>query len=62
MEVLLDIRIEGDANSGFLLIYSARDGSIDNDNWHQTLADAEQDAERLFGVTTADWQLGESCS
>jgi hypothetical protein len=54
--VLLDIEIASDGASGFLLLYAAQDGSISNDNWYQTLVDAEGDAERLFGVTAADWK------
>jgi hypothetical protein len=58
--VLLDIAIEGDPASGYLLIYSAHDGSIDNDDWYQTLADAEKAADEVFGVKADNWQSGQS--
>jgi hypothetical protein len=54
--VLLDVEIQFDGH-GYLLCYSARDGSTSGDTWHQSLADAEQTAEEQFGIKPSQWQL-----
>jgi hypothetical protein len=54
-KVSLDIEVQFDG-FGYLLLYSAPDGSFHGDTWHQTLADAETAARNAFGVQSADWQ------
>jgi hypothetical protein len=53
--VLLDVEIQFDGH-GYLLCYSARDGSTSGDTWHQSLADAELTAEEQFGIEPSQWQ------
>ena len=56
-DVLLDIEIQKD-QSGFLLCYSSRDGSISGDTWHESLVQAEQAATTYFDVRPSQWLPG----
>lgn len=53
--VLLDVEIQFDGH-GYLLCYSAQDGSTSSDTWHQSLSDAERAAEEQFGIKPTQWQ------
>jgi hypothetical protein len=53
--VLLSIEIEGSDRDGYLLVVSSQDGSVNWDNWHQSLAKAEAAAEADYGVSANDW-------
>lgn len=56
-ELELTLRITDDGGDGFLLIYESSDGSLHNDNWHQTLDRAIADAEESFGITKDEWKF-----
>jgi hypothetical protein len=54
-DIALNIAIEFDGSSYFLR-YASEDGSLVNDNWYQTLEEAEQAAVKDFGVRADQWQ------
>ena len=54
-DIALNIAIEFDGSSHFLC-YASEDGSLVNDNWYQTLEEAEQAAVEDFGVRADQWQ------
>ena len=54
-DVLLDITIE-ECSGDYILLYCSQDGSECGDTWHQSLADAENQAEMDFGVRRSDWK------
>src|SRR5262245_3226697 len=58
-QVLLNVEIHRDA-SGYFLTYTASDGSMAGDTWHQTREQAEAAARKLFGLKEADWEPGET--
>ena len=53
-DVILDVQIESDP-SGFLLVWSARDGDQWGDLWFQTLAGAEAAGQAYFGIEPNHW-------
>ena len=55
--VIFDIEIQHDGH-GFLLCYSARDGSAYGDTWHESIAEAEQAAFDYFGTQPSQWVSG----
>jgi hypothetical protein len=56
-EVELDLMIESqDGGGGFLLIYRSRDGSVQGDTWHETVADAREQAHAWFDVSPDAWR------
>lgn len=54
-EVVLNLVIESDG-SGYLLIVDSPDGSLRGDTWHQSVADAQAQAESRYGVPPALWK------
>jgi hypothetical protein len=55
-EIELDLTIESENGGGFLLIFESRDGSIRGDTWHESLADARDEARRSFGIALEAWR------
>ena len=53
--VELDIRIEA-TDGGYLLIWVGQNRRYCGDTWHETVQDAERQAELQFGITGRDWQ------
>ena len=53
--VIIDLEIQFDG-SGYLLCFSARDGSMSGDTWHESLSQAEQAALECFGIEPVQWQ------
>jgi hypothetical protein len=53
-EVWLTFEIEFDG-SGYLLVVQSADGSVYGDTWHQTLADAHEQAGTTYGVPRSAW-------
>ena len=51
-EVLLEI--QGDPKNGYQLIMSPK-GCFTADSWHETIDDAKEDAQELFGVHLQSW-------
>lgn len=55
--VTLDVSIEDDGGSGYLLIVTAReDPAFGNDWWFDNPADAEAMAQSWFGIGPEHWQ------
>lgn len=55
-QVLVDLEIDGDSESGYLLIQTAQDGSFSWDTWYASIADADAAAAELYGVSSDAWQ------
>ena len=55
-EVLLDLEVRADGSGHFVLIYSARNGAMSGDTWHETLEDAFDHAEASFGIARDEWR------
>ena len=53
-DVVLSFMIEFDG-SGYLLLVESADGSVRGDTWHESIADAQAQAESWFGVPPAAW-------
>ena len=59
VEVLtIDVRIL-EAEGGFILEWTFRNSDQGNDSWHQTLHEAENEAEHRFGIEISDWQIAD---
>ena len=56
-EVELDLTIESEDGGGFLLIYVSRDGSVRGDTWHESVANAREQAHFWFDVPTDAWRV-----
>ena len=41
---------------GYLLCYEATGGTVSGDTWHRTLSDAENAAQRWFGMAAHEWE------
>jgi hypothetical protein len=54
-DVVLNFVIESEG-SGFLLIVGSADGSITGDTWHDSLVDAQAQAELWYGVSPSLWK------
>ena len=54
----VDVRIL-EIEGGFILEWTFRNSDDGNDSWHETLHDAENEAEHLFGIETSDWQIAD---
>lgn len=54
-EVVFDLWLEG-GSDGFFVIFKSVCGEFFNDNWFQTLEEAEANAEAEFGVLPAGWE------
>ncbi len=54
-QVLLNIWIESDGGSGFLMCYEADDGSTAGDFWFASRAEAIRGAEEMLGVEASLW-------
>jgi hypothetical protein len=55
--VMLDLAIEDDGCSGYLLVFRAPDDpSFGNDFWFENAAAAEAKAKEWFGIGPAQWQ------
>jgi hypothetical protein len=52
---ILDIRILSDS-SGYILEWASQNTDDIGDTWHETIQDAEQQAETLFGVQANEWR------
>jgi hypothetical protein len=52
--VVLDLEIEFD-ESGYLLCYVSRDGTVSGDTWHQSLEEAKEAATAFFGIERSRW-------
>jgi hypothetical protein len=57
-QVVLNFTIEFDG-SGYLLIVDSDDGLVRGDTWHQSVADAQAQAELWYGVPTSAWKSAE---
>ena len=58
-EVVLTFTIEFDG-SGYLLIVDSADGSVRGDTWHESVADAQAQAESWYGISRSAWSSGQS--
>jgi hypothetical protein len=56
---LLDIHIYNDG-AGYILEWKSRTTPDQGDTWHETLAGAEQQAQRDFGIEPTEWLLAEA--
>lgn len=54
----IDARIL-EMEGGFILEWTVRNSDEGNDTWHNTLHDAENEAEHRFGIVTSDWQIAD---
>ncbi|QDT89295.1 hypothetical protein [Gimesia algae] len=53
-ECKVELEIQGDDESRYLLIFSP-EGYFSADTWHESLDAAQEEAERVLGVTRTDW-------
>jgi hypothetical protein len=51
----VDVRIL-ETEGGFILEWESRNTDHGGDTWHQTIGDAEDQAQHQFGIQTSDWQ------
>jgi hypothetical protein len=58
---VLDVRIEDDGGS-FSLICESRNTPDSWDTWHETLADAEAEAQRSLGIRAWEWASAEDAA
>jgi hypothetical protein len=56
---LLDIRIFDDG-TGFVLEWHSHNTADHGDTWHESLADAEQQAQRDFDIEPTEWASAET--
>lgn len=54
--LVLDLTIESDGGSGYLVCFESHDGSMCADNWFDSLGAAIQGARDMFGVQPDQWQ------
>lgn len=55
-DVLLDVEIDA-IPGGFLLYWKSQDGERFGDTWHRSIAEAEAEASRYFGIRQDQWEL-----
>jgi hypothetical protein len=60
-DVVLSFVIEFDG-PGYLLIVESTDGSVRGDTWHESIADAQAQAESSYGVSPSEWRSGQSAA
>lgn len=53
-QALVDVRILEDVQ-GFILEFGFQNSSAANDSWHSTIEEAENEAERKFGIAPSEW-------
>jgi hypothetical protein len=54
----IDVQIVEEAD-GYLLAWQSQSGSKAGDTWHETIEDAERQAENQFGAEEWEWQNDE---
>jgi len=52
--ITIDLELQPD-ESGFLLVYRSKDGSIQGDTWHQSIDEAQRQAHFQFGIAPSTW-------
>ena len=53
---LVDVRIL-EIEGGFILEWESRNTDHGSDTWHETIEEAEDQAEHQFGIQASDWQV-----
>lgn len=53
--LLLNLEIQFDGDS-YLLCYESTEGTVSGDTWHQTLSNAENAAQDMFGIASSEWK------
>lgn len=59
-DVVFTFTVTDDGNKNYLLCCESRDGSLYNDSWHETLAEALEYARTHFGIVDDEWSFDET--